>query len=55
MPRAPPGIRFVQLQFTDIIGHVKAVTIPIHQLGAPSSTGRGSTPFVGIGAIGRLP
>ena len=27
------GIRFVQLQFTDIIGSVKAVTIPIHQLG----------------------
>jgi glutamine synthetase len=26
------GIRFVQLQFTDIIGVVKAVTIPIHQL-----------------------
>jgi glutamine synthetase len=26
------GIRFVQLQFTDIIGAVKAVTIPIHQL-----------------------
>ncbi len=26
------GIRFVQLQFTDVIGHVKAVTIPIHQL-----------------------
>ncbi|HVA86696.1 MAG TPA: type I glutamate--ammonia ligase [Candidatus Saccharimonadales bacterium] len=26
------GIRFVQLQFTDIIGHVKAVTIPIHQM-----------------------
>jgi glutamine synthetase len=26
------GIRFIQLQFTDIIGHVKAVTIPIHQL-----------------------
>jgi glutamine synthetase len=26
------GVRFVQLQFTDIIGHVKAVTIPIHQL-----------------------
>src|SRR3954471_1848836 len=26
------GIRFVQLQFTDIIGHVKAVTIPVHQL-----------------------
>ena len=26
------GIRFVQLQFTDIMGHVKAVTIPIHQL-----------------------
>src|SRR5688572_24549876 len=25
-------IRFVQLQFTDIIGHVKAVTIPIHRL-----------------------
>jgi glutamine synthetase len=26
------GVRFVQLQFTDIIGVVKAVTIPIHQL-----------------------
>ena len=26
------GIRFVQLQFTDILGVVKAVTIPIHQL-----------------------
>jgi glutamine synthetase len=26
------GIRFIQLQFTDIIGHVKAVTIPIHHL-----------------------
>jgi glutamine synthetase len=26
------GIRFIQLQFTDILGHVKAVTIPIHQL-----------------------
>jgi glutamine synthetase len=26
------GIRFVQLQFTDILGHVKAVTIPIHRL-----------------------
>src|SRR5687767_12403203 len=26
------GVRFVQLQFTDIIGHVKAVTIPVHQL-----------------------
>ena len=26
------GIRFIQLQFTDVIGHVKAVTIPIHQL-----------------------
>ena len=26
------GIRFVQLQFTDIIGHVKAVTIPIDRL-----------------------
>jgi glutamine synthetase len=26
------GIRFIQLQFTDIIGHVKAVTIPIHRL-----------------------
>src|SRR5712671_5292332 len=26
------GIRFVQLQFTDIMGVVKAVTIPIHQL-----------------------
>ncbi len=28
------GIRFIQLQFTDITGHVKAVTIPIHQLGS---------------------
>jgi glutamine synthetase len=26
------NIRFVQLQFTDIIGAVKAVTIPLHQL-----------------------
>ncbi len=26
------GIRFVQLQFTDILGVVKAVTIPIHQM-----------------------
>ncbi len=26
------GIRFVQLQFTDIVGAVKAVTIPVHQL-----------------------
>ncbi|MGC8635120.1 MAG: glutamine synthetase family protein [Candidatus Limnocylindrales bacterium] len=26
------GIRFVQLQFTDIIGSVKSVTIPLHQL-----------------------
>src|SRR5204863_2915582 len=26
------GVRFVQLQFTDILGIVKAVTIPIHQL-----------------------
>ncbi|MEA2606146.1 MAG: glutamine synthetase, partial [Chloroflexota bacterium] len=26
------GVRFVQLQFTDILGLVKAVTIPIHQL-----------------------
>jgi glutamine synthetase len=26
------GIRFIQLQFTDIIGQVKAVTIPIHRL-----------------------
>src|SRR5215216_4316085 len=26
------GIRFIQLQFTDILGVVKAVTIPIHQL-----------------------
>ena len=31
-PAKESGIRFVQLQFTDIIGHVKAVTIPIHQL-----------------------
>jgi len=26
------GIRFIQLQFTDVLGIVKAVTIPIHQL-----------------------
>ncbi len=26
------GIRFVQLQFTDILGVVKAVTIPVHRL-----------------------
>src|SRR5258706_12754755 len=26
------GIRFIQLQFTDIMGVVKAVTIPTHQL-----------------------
>jgi glutamine synthetase len=26
------GIRFIQLQFTDILGLVKAVTIPIHRL-----------------------
>ena len=26
------GTRFIQLQFTDIMGVVKAVTIPIHQL-----------------------
>ena len=29
---AASGIRFIQLQFTDIMGLVKAVTIPIHQL-----------------------
>ena len=34
------GIRFVQLQFTDIIGHVKAVTIPIHRL--TDSVGHGT-------------
>jgi glutamine synthetase len=28
------GIRFVQLQFTDVIGAVKSVTIPLHQLAA---------------------
>ena len=33
------GIRFVQLQFTDVIGHVKAVTIPIHQLEGSVSHG----------------
>ena len=27
------NVRFVQLWFTDIIGHVKSVTIPLHQLG----------------------
>jgi len=26
------GIRFIQLQFTDILGVVKAVTIPVHRL-----------------------
>src|SRR6188472_2277031 len=26
------NIRFVQMQFTDIIGAVKSVTIPLHQL-----------------------
>ena len=26
------GIRFIQLQFTDVLGIVKAVTIPIHRL-----------------------
>ncbi|HYX11723.1 MAG TPA: glutamine synthetase, partial [Candidatus Acidoferrum sp.] len=26
------GVRFVQLQFTDILGIVKAVTIPLHQM-----------------------
>ena len=26
------GVRFIQLQFTDILGVVKAVTIPIHRL-----------------------
>ena len=26
------NVRFVQLQFTDILGIVKAVTIPLHQL-----------------------
>jgi len=26
------GIRFIQLQSTDIIGHIKVVAIPIHQL-----------------------
>ena len=33
------GIRFVQLQFTDILGVVKAVTIPIHQLAGSVSHG----------------
>ena len=33
------GIRFVQLQFTDIIGSVKAVTIPNHQLGTSVTHG----------------
>src|SRR5450432_580360 len=28
------NIRFVELQFTDIMGIVKGVTIPIHQLGS---------------------
>ena len=26
------GIRFIQLQFTDVLGIVKAVTIPVHRL-----------------------
>ena len=33
------GIRFVQLQFTDILGIVKAVTIPIHQMADSVSHG----------------
>ena len=39
------GIRFIQLQFTDIIGVVKAVTIPVHQLegSVRHGTARGST------------
>jgi glutamine synthetase len=31
---AADDVRFVQLQFTDINGHVKSVTIPLHQLEA---------------------
>ena len=31
---ADNDVRFVQLQFTDINGHVKSVTIPLHQLQA---------------------
>ena len=37
------NIRFVQLQFTDILGIVKSVTIPLHQLGGRSRTAPGST------------
>ena len=33
------GIRFVQLQFTDILGIVKAVTIPIHRMADSVSHG----------------
>jgi glutamine synthetase len=33
------NIRFVQLQFTDIIGAVKSVTIPLHQLASSTEHG----------------
>ena len=33
------NIRFVQMQFTDIIGIVKSVTIPLHQLDGSTSHG----------------
>jgi glutamine synthetase len=26
------NLRFVSLQFTDIVGHVKSVQVPMHQL-----------------------
>ncbi|HEY1126259.1 MAG TPA: glutamine synthetase, partial [Actinomycetota bacterium] len=36
---AEHDVRFVQLQFTDINGHVKSVTIPLHQLEASITHG----------------
>jgi len=34
------GIRCIQLQFTDVMGVVKAVTIPIHQPEGPGREGK---------------
>ena len=37
------NLRFVSLQFTDIVGQVKSVQVPMHQLEEAASTGSGST------------
>src|SRR5580765_1436500 len=34
------GVRFVNLQFTDLMGIVKSVTIPIHQLEDAAANGK---------------